>query len=34
MPVSFNGGGFYNLERPELANRWTVRLGITLEFPE
>lgn len=34
MPVSFSGGGFYNVERPDFVNRWTVRLGMTLVFPE
>lgn len=34
MPVSFGLGGFYNLERPEFANRWTARFSITLVFPE
>ncbi len=34
MPVSFSGGGFYNIERPDLSNRWTARVGVTLVFPE
>ncbi|AKC86687.1 hypothetical protein [Pseudoxanthomonas suwonensis] len=34
MPVSFGFGGFYNVERPEYANRWTARLSVTLVFPE
>jgi hypothetical protein len=33
-PVSFGMGGFYNVERPDAANRWTVRLTMTLVFPE
>jgi len=33
-PVSFGMGGFYNVERPEAANRWTARLTMTLVFPE
>jgi len=33
-PVSFGMGGFYNVERPESASRWTARLTITLVFPE
>lgn len=33
-PVSFSAGGFYNVERPEFANRWTGRLQITLVFAE
>jgi hypothetical protein len=34
MPVSFALGGFYNVERPEYANRWTARFTVTLVFPE
>lgn len=34
MPVSFAVGAFYNVERPEVTNRWTVRLIVTLAFPE
>lgn len=34
MPVSFAVGGFYNVERPEFASRWTARLIVTLAFPE
>lgn len=34
MPVSLSGGGFYNVERPDFANRWTARLAMTLVFPE
>lgn len=34
MPVSFGLGGFYNVDRPEFANRWTARFSITLVFPE
>jgi hypothetical protein len=33
-PVSFGMGGFYNVERPEFANRWTARFTVTLVFPE
>jgi hypothetical protein len=33
-PVSFGMGGFYNVERPDSANRWTARFTITLVFPE
>ncbi|HYG07816.1 MAG TPA: hypothetical protein VD865_15605 [Stenotrophomonas sp.] len=34
LPVSFGVGGFYNIERPEYANRWTARLVVTLVLPE
>ncbi|HVJ37734.1 MAG TPA: transporter [Stenotrophomonas sp.] len=34
MPVSFGLGGFYNVERPEYANRWLARFSVTLAFPE
>ncbi|MFC3550349.1 hypothetical protein ACFOLC_04915 [Lysobacter cavernae] len=34
MPVSIGVGGFYNVDRPEYASRWTARLMITLVFPE
>lgn len=34
MPVSFALGGFYNVDRPDLANRWTGRFAVTLVFPE
>ena len=34
IPVSFAVGAFYNVERPEYANRWTARLIVTLAFPE
>lgn len=33
-PVSFALGGFYNIDRPEFANRWTARFQVTLVFPE
>lgn len=33
-PVSFSGGAFYNVERPEFASRWTARLAITFVFSE
>lgn len=33
-PVSFSAGGFYNVDRPEFANRWTGRLQVTLVFAE
>ena len=33
-PVSFGTAGFYNVERPESATRWTARFTITLVFPE
>jgi len=34
LPVSFGVGGFYNVERPDDANRWTARLTMTLVFPD
>lgn len=34
VPVSFGAGAFYNVDRPEFANRWTARFSITLVFPE
>lgn len=34
LPVSFAVGGFYNVERPGNASRWTARLAVTLAFPE
>lgn len=33
-PVSFGLGGFYNVDRPQNANRWTARFTVTLVFPE
>lgn len=33
-PVSFGLGGFYNVERPDYASRWTARFIVTLVFPE
>jgi hypothetical protein len=33
-PVSFGMGGFYNVERPDNANRWIARFTVTLVFPE
>lgn len=33
-PVSFAAGGYYNVDRPEFANRWTARFQVTLVFPE
>jgi len=33
-PISLGAGGFYNVDRPEYANRWTARLVLTLVFPE
>ena len=33
-PVSFGLGGFYDVERAELANKWSVRLTATLVIPE
>ncbi len=33
-PVSLGGGYYYNVERPESASRWTLRLTVTLVFPE
>lgn len=34
QPLSLGAGAFYNLERPDGANRWTARLVLTLVFPE
>lgn len=34
IPVSFGGGFFYNVDRPQYANRWTARLVVTLVFPK
>lgn len=33
-PVSLGAGGFYNVDRPQYASRWTARLTVTLVFPE
>ncbi|WP_426281607.1 hypothetical protein [Lysobacter soli] len=33
-PVSFSLGAFYNVDRPEFANRWTARLQVTFVFAE
>jgi len=33
-PISFGGGAFYNVERPDLVNRWSGRLTMTLVIPE
>jgi hypothetical protein len=33
-PVSFGTGAFYNVERPDAANRWSARFVVTLVFPE
>ncbi|MCF7752149.1 hypothetical protein KQ945_15415 [Bacillus subtilis subsp. subtilis] len=33
-PISVGVGGFYTLDRPQYANRWTGRLTVTLVFPE
>lgn len=34
LPVSLGLGGFYNVDRPQNANRWTARFMVTLVFPE
>lgn len=34
MPVSFSLGGFYNVDRPEFANRWTARASVTFVITE
>lgn len=33
-PVSIGAGYYYNVQRPDLASRWTARLTVTLVFPE
>jgi hypothetical protein len=33
-PVSFSLGGFYAVERPEFANKWSARFTVTLVYPE
>lgn len=33
-PISIGVGGFYNVDRPHDASRWTGRLIVTLVFPE
>lgn len=33
-PVSLGLGGFYNVDRPQFASRWTGRFSVTLVFPE
>ena len=33
-PISLGVGGFYNVDRPQYANRWTARATLTLVFPE
>lgn len=33
-PLSIGVGGFYNVDRPQFANRWSGRLSVTLVFPE
>lgn len=33
-PVSFATGGYYNVDRPDDASRWTARFQVTLVFPE
>lgn len=33
-PVSIGVGGFYNVDRPQYASRWTARMMVTLVFPE
>ncbi len=33
-PVSFAAGGYYNVDRPEYANRWSARFQVTLVFSE
>lgn len=33
-PVSFGAGAFYNAERPDLANRWSARLSVTVVLPD
>jgi hypothetical protein len=33
-PVSFGAGAFYNVDRPDSANRWTARFSVTLVVPE
>ena len=33
-PISVGAGGFYNVDRPQYANRWSARFIVTLVFPE
>jgi hypothetical protein len=33
-PLSLGVGGFYNVDRPQYANRWSARFTVTLVFPE
>ncbi|MFL9585173.1 hypothetical protein [Stenotrophomonas sp. AB1(2024)] len=33
-PFSLGAGAFYNVDRPQYANRWSARFTLTLVFPE
>jgi hypothetical protein len=34
QPVNLQAGAYYNVERPDLASRWQVRLQVQLLFPK